>query len=203
MDFTKIPIKAFKEILEVIQWVFPNSKPVIGGGALRDSVHGRPIKDVDVFLRSMDYQNGLDSPLTKRVPASEFVLKYSRKDMYGAWDFIQRISGYDVQLIVADFVTYKDLAGTFDLGLSRITYDGRLYVHSDFLQDSEDQAFRILRADTIHDARRSLKRIERLQQKYPEFRHIVTATEALALGTFKLAPEQEALRDAYVSYFSS
>lgn len=161
----------FREILEVIRWEFPGSHPVIGGGALRDSILGRPIKDVDVLLRAKDHEH-LNSELTTYVRPPIIVQHgYGRADMYGCWNFKQQLCGYDVQLILADFEDVYDLAHTFDIGLCRVTYDGTtLYVSDEFKQDAADKAFRIRRADNQYELERSLRRVTRLQQKYPEFK---------------------------------
>lgn len=164
-------VEAFNEILEVVRWEFPTSHPVIGGGSLRDTILGAPIKDVDVFLRAKDHNYTLDSELTKRIRCSPQTAAYGRADMHGAWDFLQTIQGYPVQLILADFENLEDLAHTFDIGLSRITYDGeRLYASPEFIQDAADKAFRIRRADNAYELARSLKRVERHLGKYPGFR---------------------------------
>lgn len=160
----------FNEILTVVRWEFPGSHPVIGGGSLRDTILGAPIKDVDIFLRAKDHNYTLDSELTKRIRCSPQTAAYGRADMHGAWDFIPTIGGYPVQLILADFENLEDLAHTFDIGLSRVTYDGeRLYASPEFLQDAEDKAFRIRRADNGYELARSLKRVQRHLEKYPEF----------------------------------
>ncbi|ATS93372.1 nucleotidyltransferase [Ralstonia phage DU_RP_I] len=163
-------LQEFREILDVVRWEFPGSHPVIGGGALRDSYHGRPIKDVDVFMRRRDHET-LNSELTRFIRPPILVAHgYGRPDMHGAWDLTQSVAGYEVQLILADFENLEDLAGTFDLGIARATFDGdRLFLHPDFLQDSTDKVFRIRRADNLFERERSLKRIKRLAEKYPDF----------------------------------
>lgn len=163
-------LEQFDKILEVVRWEFPGSHPVIGGGAIRDSILNRPIKDVDVFLRAKDHNYSLDSELTKRIRCSPQTLAYGRPDMHGAWDFIQQIETYPVQLILADFEDLEDLAHTFDIGLSRATYDGtRIYVSPEFTKDVQDKAFRVRRADNQYELERSLKRVQRHLEKYPEF----------------------------------
>lgn len=170
-------------ILEVVRWTFPTSNPVIGGGALRDHLLNRPIKDVDVFLRAKDHDN-LDSELTKRIRPPLLAQMYGRADMHGAWDFLQTLEGFQVQLILADFETKKDLAHTFDLGLSRVTYDeGGLYVSPEFDADAIDKVFRIHRADNNYELQRTLRRIERLSEKYPDFIHEATLVECAAAAT--------------------
>jgi hypothetical protein len=161
----------FGKIIEEVRAMFPGSHPVIGGGALRDAYHGRPIKDVDVFLRATEFPNGVKHPFVKTV-VPPFVSEYAlRSDMHGAWDVMFKIQGFQVQLIVADFENLEDLAGTFDLGLSRITFDGRqVFQHIDFLTDSEAKEFRIIRADDDGQTLRSERRIERLLSKYPDFK---------------------------------
>lgn len=165
----------FRDILDVIRWEFPGSHPVIGGGALRDSYHGRPIKDVDVFLRAQDHET-LDSEITRHIRPPIIVQHgYGRADMHGAWDLVQQIAGYDVQLILADFDNLYDLAHTFDIGLARATFDGKtLYLSDEFLEDSRDRVLRIRRADNRYERERSIKRIARLSQKYPEFTHDIS-----------------------------
>lgn len=179
---TEARLAEFREVLDVVRWHFPESHPVIGGGALRDSYHGRPIKDVDVFLRKKDHET-LDSSLTRKIFTPFIAQAYGRSDMHGAWDLVQSVSGYEVQVILADFEDQMDLAGTFDLGIARITYNGEwVYVHPDFTQDSQDKAFRIRRADNRYEVERSHKRITRLSVKYPDFLHHITATEIAAGG---------------------
>lgn len=160
----------FREILDVIRWEFPGSHPVIGGGALRDSYHDRPIKDVDVFLRAQDHKT-LDSELTTYIRPPAIVKSgYGRADMHGAWDLKQQINGYQVQLILADFTNLEDLAHTFDIGLARVTYDGdELYLSREFLEDSAAKRLLIRRADSRFEHERSIKRVKRLKGKYPDF----------------------------------
>lgn len=162
--------EAFEKILTYIRMVLPGSHPIIGGGALRDTFHDRPIKDIDVFLRAEDYPGGLDSPfLSNLIPPSisEYV---GRKDLHGVYNFKEQIEGFDVQIILADYDNLKDLAGTFDIGLSRITYNGDvLFIHPDFRVDSANKVFRIIRDESPSEVERSQRRITRLLQKYPEF----------------------------------
>ena len=164
----------FSEILRQVRVLVPGSHPVIGGGALRDLYHGRPIKDVDVFLRAEDHPAPLSHPgISLMIPPS--ISGYAlRSDMHGVWNVREPLCGFDVQLIVADFGDMFDLAETFDLGLSRITYEGGQYVHmtEDFLRDSLNQVFRILRSDDDGQTARSERRIERLLLKYPEFTNV-------------------------------
>ena len=177
-------LEQFDKILEVVRKEFPGSHPVIGGGAIRDSILDRPIKDVDVFLRAKDHNYTLDSERTKRIRCSPQTLAYGRADMHGAWDFLQYIEGYPVQLILADFEDLYDLAHTFDIGLSRATYDGKVtYVSGEFELDVADKAFRIRRADNRYELERSLRRIERHREKYPDFEHLITATEVQAANS--------------------
>ena len=167
----------FKAILGEVKRMFPESHPVVGGGALRDAYHDRPIKDVDVFLRAKDHPLGLTHPDT-RIFVPDFVCNYGlRSDMHGVWNVTRLINGYEVQLILADFENCIDLADTFDIGLSRATFDGSgdwVYHTDKFLQDSHDKAFRIYRADDDGQVARSERRIERLLKKYPNFHYDTT-----------------------------
>lgn len=164
-------LDAFTAILRAVREMFPESHPVIGGGALRDAFHGRPIKDVDVFMRATEFPFGLSHPHLKQLIPASIGTYALRSDMHGVWDVSLPIQGFEVQLIVAEFDYAADLAKTFDLGLSRITFDGEdVFYSDDFIRDSHAKVFRILRADDDGQTTRSERRIERLLQKYPEFK---------------------------------
>lgn len=179
-------LEDFSWILREVRRMFPGSSPVIGGGALRDSFHKRPIKDVDVFLRAKDHPIGLDHPETSLV-IPETISEYcGRPDLHGVWNVKDHIRGYEVQLIRSDFETPEDLAASFDIGLCRITYDGVVYIHPAFTRDSLDKKFRIERHDNDNEVARSKRRITRLRTKYPDFTeegvettyaHVVTPTK--------------------------
>lgn len=164
-------LKDLQDILEVIKHVYPGSYPVVGGGALRDAYLGKPVKDVDVFLRWSDHKT-LDSPFTSKVPTSRWVEEYGRPDMHGAWDWNAPMYGFPVQLILAEFTDLVDLASTFDLGLSRFTFDGeRAFAHPDFHHDALNKILTIRRGDNDYEIARSRRRIKRLTStKYTDFK---------------------------------
>jgi len=159
-------LEKFRGVLDAVKEMFPGSHPVIGGGALRDAFHGRPIKDVDVFLRNVDHSD-LAHPYTKALVPPGVAEYACRSDMHGVWDITAPIHGFSVQLILADFTNLTDLAGTFDLGFSRITFDGQdIYYHPDFVKDSAKQQIVIRRKDDNGTISRSLRRVARISQKY-------------------------------------
>lgn len=47
-----ITILRLQEFLGLVQGCFPNTSCIIAGGAVRDTLNGRPVKDIDVFLES-------------------------------------------------------------------------------------------------------------------------------------------------------
>lgn len=77
-------------------------------------------------------------------------------------------------------MTPQELADSFDLNLSRATYDGySLHVSAAFEEGVRDKAFRILRCESDLEERRSFKRVSRLQEKYPEYIHDETTLEQI------------------------
>lgn len=157
-------------ILDVVREAFPGASPIVGGGYLRDASLGRPINDVDIFLRASDHNYELTGGLVKKIPCSPQTATYGRSDMHGAWNFQQDLEGRPVQLILTDFDNLEALAYTFDLGISRVTYDGdRLFYSPDFLEDVRDRKFRIRRADNAYELERTYRRVHKLQQKYPDY----------------------------------
>ncbi len=162
--------REFDAILAHMREQFPGSQVFIGGGAVRDGLHERAIKDVDVFIQRSAFDT-LDCPVTTRVPCNAFIEQYGRDDMHGAWDFTGKFFEWPVQLILADFDGMAQLAGSFDLGICQCVYHDTLgvYLTPDFIDDSEECVLRIVRADSELEIKRSMKRIERLALKYHEF----------------------------------
>jgi len=60
MDHSIVPIE-WKKFLSAVQTLFPDA--VIAGGALRDLIVEKPIKDVDIFISDMDMQADIDEKL--------------------------------------------------------------------------------------------------------------------------------------------
>lgn len=48
MRFRKVDY--YRDVLETLQQGIPGSSVHIAGGAVRDTILGRPIKDIDIFL---------------------------------------------------------------------------------------------------------------------------------------------------------
>lgn len=47
-----VTIPQLQQFLALVQRCFPDTPSIIAGGAVRDTLNGRPVKDIDVFLHS-------------------------------------------------------------------------------------------------------------------------------------------------------
>lgn len=57
-----VTIPRLQTFLGLVQRCFPHAEAIIAGGAVRDTLNGRPVKDIDVFLcEEGDYQPGIEA----------------------------------------------------------------------------------------------------------------------------------------------
>ncbi len=166
---------AWKETLDTISMVIKD-RAVLSGGALRDWGHGAPVKDLDVFVPwSVDNLDDLNQMFE--------VLGWSRvqnipPSCEGLGEVVA-VVGYakDGQIDVNVIFLSPDvdlsplgIACRNDFGICQVSAwleDGewRFDYSEAFITDVMDRTFTLVREG---DESRSLKRFERLKQKYPE-----------------------------------
>lgn len=179
---------AWRLVLKEIQLQgFPEA--AIVGGALRDLVHGVPVKDVDIFVT--------DSPKLREALGVVFPQGYKTVLHPNSCDYIDSLAdvtsvyegvrhGVEFQIIaVRDQASVEDFVARIDFGICRIGYDGSAAYHPEsFIRDVQNKTFTLLRSDDAAQFNRSLERYDRLQAKYPkhtlvvqpEFEHLLPAT---------------------------
>ncbi|SCY04953.1 hypothetical protein [Rhizobium sp. NFACC06-2] len=151
-------------------------KPVLSGGALRDHFHGAEVKDLDVFL---PYGPGLVSAIDAALQSSGWLLTQSIPPSCAGLGEVVEVRGYqkdgetDLNIIFLDpGVDYSALgvAQRNDFGICQIAAwiedDEWRFEYTDaFIEDVMAKTFTLLREG---DEARSLRRYERLKEKYPD-----------------------------------
>lgn len=149
---------------------------VIAGGAVRDFLLGRPMKDIDVFLRSRG--NVEDERIVKTAyPKAELQFntdpEYSIQmpEVASVWNYQEGglFADAPVQLIFLNGpdVTLPGMLERFDFGLCRAGFDGDIVVTAAFVKDAFGMTMTLLYSP--HPAH-SQRRYERLIRKYPYHR---------------------------------
>jgi len=166
----------WKEILSAVQEYHPQA--IIAGGALRDLWHGKPIKDVDIFVPVVVcdddlYENLILSldPYAEKIASSIYGQSQEGEPQPG-FRHIHVIWRLTLDEIVYEIIFIEDrgedLISVFDLSLAQIGYDGRtLRTTAAFNQTILDKVVRVL---NVNRADRGAKRLERVLSKYPEYR---------------------------------
>lgn len=154
---------------------------VIAGGALRDLDNGRQVKDLDVFVpQSTDM-----AELAARVSVTHgdivhtcpgdyidgahevaFTTSFATKrpDLIPDLNVIQLRSGCDVQSI----------AERVDFGLCQISWNGGFLWHTPaYAEDKKMHTFTVTRADSAEGFARTMRRYERLRQKYVGWKLVI------------------------------
>lgn len=151
---------------------------VVAGGCIRDTLLGKPVKDIDVFFTGtieLDDKSDLAKHYgIKWNTSKEFVnnIKYEDSDLEVAdTNLLFEGIDYPVQLIAVktnkgNMVDIKATIDKFPCGLSKVALDsnGNLSMWSDFLQND---FFKIV----SYSPETPIKYKTKLQQKYPEFSH--------------------------------
>lgn len=120
---------------------------IIAGGCLRDTILGKPMKDVDIFVEG----------LIQAEDANAYMNGYKVENLtYG---------GFDYQICKHRFGS--DFMSTFDLGICKVSYDPvEGYVFSqDFVQDIAKRTITVLRTDMPNHE----EHLARVVAKYPDF----------------------------------
>lgn len=169
------PIPAFAvTVLKNIQRAVPRA--FVAGGCLRDTIMGRPINDIDVFVpEGQDYMasevlrnNG--AVVTKSIPEPYFTMN---NDVRSVRYFEGHHMPLPVNIIGVYNCTPEAQLERFDFGICRVAYDGiRLWKDLAFDRDQADETFSLLVDQTEDQRNYSLGRYERLSGKYPGWKFV-------------------------------
>jgi hypothetical protein len=176
---------AYAATLAAVRGVFPGA--LIAGGALRDLDNGRPVKDIDVTIPSWggDFAS-FRKAAAPLIPAGTITkhcnASYGWQDECLGYIDIPSVDGLPVQLIALT-TGPESLLHRLDFGICRIGYDGVEVIKTDeYLADQATQSFTLLRADDSAQRDRSIRRFERLSEKYPGWKLVDPDAEPFVLN---------------------
>lgn len=165
----------WRDVLREVQEVFPSA--VIAGGALRDSMWDKPVKDVDILVPvTFDYIGSLDAAyeaVWNMFSGQDIVLdsqsQYGVKckededrDLYAIFK-LTRGYKYDIILCTPDAARIE----TFDINICQISYDARkLLFTGDYAHGFLTRQIKVV---NVNRTDRNAARVQRLLEKYPNF----------------------------------
>jgi hypothetical protein len=176
-------LPAIGPILQAVQKVEP--KAVVAGGCLRDAEHGKPIKDIDVFIPLRDW--GDLREVVKRITDELGVESSLPLDFtpYQEWNgevigvHQIRKDGLNIELIALaispDVFSWETCVSRMDMGLCQIAFTGTCVFCSQYYsEDAQAKRFSVHRdCLAYYSEEATLARFDRLSLKYPEYPLII------------------------------
>ena len=162
---------------------------VIAGGALRDLFNHKPVKDVDIFIRTQGsqkknrqmleeafrstrleityQQSGNDYFSGERFPAPK--AKNNGRNVAESWTIIAGRDKTEYNIIfVPELVSPLKLIESFDFGLCQIGYDGKIIFSTNrYNDDVRDKRICFALTD-VNDT--SAEHLQRIIKKYPDWK---------------------------------
>jgi hypothetical protein len=162
------------EALRSIQVLRPEA--VIGGGCLRDLDNGRPVKDIDIFVRGSkaEHLESLHQALSdgdqfhvEEIDSDNWYPVGDGNDVVGFFEMRLYVDDPPIQIIMVDF-DCSLIVERFDYGICRIAFDGVTLIKSpEYLLDQANEVFKLRRSRDENQLAASVHRYARLVQKYP------------------------------------
>lgn len=151
---------------------------VLGGGALRDLLHDRPIKDLDIFVNPTEdlAQDAAFLEVNFGAKPHEYDPDEAEYDcahtIAGLYDFVLPVNLREVQVVLVAnprfdcLADVKTIVDTFDIGLCQIGMNnhGSIYYSPAFAFDYFEKMLTVVRDST---PRSTYKRLDKLKAKYP------------------------------------
>lgn len=169
---------AWKKMLVDLDLVSHPHVPVLSGGALRDHIHGAPVKDLDIFL---PWDGDVVEEIDRCLMADGWKLTQSIPPSCAGLGEVIEVRGYqkddetDLNFVYLDTLVETDplsIAKRNDFGICQISAwieggEWRFEYTEAFIEDMMAETFTLIRQG---DEARSLRRFERLKEKYPGHR---------------------------------
>jgi len=178
-------IEQFDSILAQLQEV--GVKGLIAGGAVRDHILGKPVKDIDVFVA---HEPNLVSKLQAAFGAlhvnpslaAEYIGEAGQSEVSHVYEVRKSVDPFDmgaihlppVQVIVlAPGMDPLDRVKHHDFGICQCWYEGGgdldFGFTGAFIGDVADNSFTLTHCEDQHQFDRSMRRWERFKERFPEF----------------------------------
>lgn len=171
------------DVLTKVQGIFPGAK--IAGGAIRDLLNDKPIKDVDIFCPIKECPDGFFltelSGAFQNDLTLDTVSSYCKSDddldarsIYAVYKLGNTIRlfndtspkyAYKYDIILSH--PAHSMKESFDLNLCQVEFDGTSISMTDAYKEAVQT--KTLRVLNINRADRQKARLERILQKYPEY----------------------------------
>jgi len=165
---------AYAATLAAVREVFPGA--MIAGGALRDLDNDRPVKDLDIFAPDVPDLDLLRSRAAGLLRPGALM---GVMGGYESWATAECVGVLDISGPLSDFQLIGLRSGPetiiprLDFGICQIGHTGeQLIVTPAYLADKANQTFTLVRSDDDAQRDRSVRRHERLAEKYPGWRFI-------------------------------
>ena len=157
---------------------------IVGGGALRDAITGKPVKDIDIFafscVRLLEkltvncapiIYDFIEDGFTKIPQITEGSAEYVNMRGGGvvAVDIYEKAGHLPINVVWLDHVPHaSEQAHGFDFGICQVTLtsDNALFTTPAFLRDLENHTFTI----TTSFDDRAQRRWDRLNEKYYDWK---------------------------------
>lgn len=191
----------------IMEALFENGaeQAMVAGGAIRDYILGKEIKDVDVFVLS-NSASGKNRKLLK------YISENYKRTIETKYDSSSGFSVYEadgVNVIVIDkvFSPYKTLdefiSNTFDIGLCMVACDitGTIYANNLFHKDVEEKTITIYPRFTMTPAqihRAIFEHSHRLKAKYPDHEIIISTDGILPKSSSSVVKEEDFILTKYI-----
>ncbi len=166
----------YHKIVADMRLQVPERQLFLAGGAVRDTIMGKSVKDLDVFIHAHtleDFQvscKRLDREYGTSKTERDVIAEYRtwHHEIVGVRDYV--INGLDVQVIGFDVPNFslQAILDKIDYGICRVGLDelGGIYTTPEFREDRRNSIF------TLHYVGQSglapsIRRFARLSAKYP------------------------------------
>jgi hypothetical protein len=175
IETTTRVVQNYGEILKALQGLAPEAH--IAGGAVRDTILHRQIRDVDVFMP--DQHLGEVAKLLRTEFGFVLVGKWQQYAQFSdpVMTWVARFERADETIplciigLKSEIPTWRENLERFDFGLCMAAWWGGAMITTDaFDQDAENKTFTLYRADDIHQFRYSMSRFRKMSaERYAGF----------------------------------
>lgn len=157
---------------------FPSA--IVAGGAIRDYILGKPIKDIDVFVSYEDTDQFMFPSLVMANALNRDVLKEDWSTYMNIPDVLAVYSMTPYMELPVQIIVMKpglspvDRIDQLDFGICQVWYNGVTKKCTPaFSEDAVNKTITLVHCENLHEFERSMTRYVRLSQKYSEFELLI------------------------------